>query len=286
MARANKLFVTDLDGTLLDAAGTISDVSLSILSRLIADGLPFTVASARSAVSMREVLRGLPVQLPVIEINGAFITDMNTGRHLHCESIPMNIAQAVVATGHEHRLAPVVATFDGVNDHVYLLPPRNEGVAGYVTGRMAKGDRRLRQVNSLAPAWNEQVVCLTYMERPEVLAPLHAALRDRCGEHVQLLMFPEQYFPPWHWLAVYAGNATKAHALERLAGNLGINLDDVTVFGDQINDVPMFERSGHAVAVANAVPELLPHATETIGHHTEDSVAHYLHAAWIKSSTG
>jgi Cof subfamily protein (haloacid dehalogenase superfamily) len=280
MARASKLFVTDLDGTLLNAEGMISDVSLSILTRLIDEGLPFTVASARSAVSMREVLRGLPVKLPVIEINGAFITDMNSGRHLHCEAIPADIARSAIATGDEHGMTPVMATFDGLADHVYLLPPRNEGVAGYVTGRMAMGDRRLRQVTSLAPALREQVMCLTYMERPEVLAPLHAALQARCGGYVRLLMFPEQYFPPWHWLAVYAGKATKAHALERLAGDLGVNLDEVTVFGDQVNDVPMFEKSGHAVAVANAVPELQPHTDETIGHHTDDSVAFYLESVW------
>ena len=276
----SRLYVSDLDGTLLDPTGKLSDVSLDILTRLIADGLPFTVASARSVVSMREVLRGLPVRLPVVEFNGAFISELASGRHLHCESIPRAAVEGVLATGLDHGLSPVMATFDGRADHVYLLPPRNEGVAGYVTGRMAMGDRRLRQVTSLAPALREQVMCLTYMERPEVLAPLHAALQARCGGYVRLLMFPEQFFPPWHWLAVYAGKATKAHALERLAGDLGVNLDEVTVFGDQVNDVPMFEKSGHAVAVANAVPELQPHTDETIGHHTDNSVAFYLESVW------
>ncbi len=277
---SSKLFVSDLDGTLLGADGKISDRSLSVLTRLLDEGLPFTVASARSVVSMREVLRGLPLRLPVIEINGAFITDLATGRHLHCESIAPDLAQAALRIGLTHDLTPVVATFDGAADHVYVLPTRNEGVAGYVTGRMAMGDRRLRQVTTLEPAWNEQVVSLTYMERHETLLPLLDKLRASFDGQLRLLMFPEQYFPPWHWLAVCGGNATKAHALERLADSLNIGLNDVTVFGDQINDLPMFEECGHAIAVANAVPELMSHANEVIGDHTQDSVAGYLEQMW------
>jgi hypothetical protein len=277
----SKLYVSDLDGTLLDSSGKLSDVSRDILTGLIAEGLPFTVASARSVVSMREVLRGLPVRLPVVEFNGAFISELATGRHLHCESMPRGAVEGVLATGQEHGLSPVMATFDGQADHVYLLPPKNEGVAGYVTGRMALGDQRLRQVDSLAPALEERAVCLTFMDRRENLAPLHAALAQRFGGELRLLVFPEQYFPPWYWLAVYAGRATKAQALEVLARDVGVTLDEVTVFGDQVNDIPMFEECGHAVAVGNAVPELLAHADEVIGHHDTDCVAHYLaKAGW------
>jgi 5-amino-6-(5-phospho-D-ribitylamino)uracil phosphatase len=126
----------------------------------------------------------------------------------------------------------------------------------------------------------ERAVCLTFMDRRENLAPLHAALSAQCDGTLRCLLFPEEYFPPWHWLAIYAGQATKAHAIEVLARDLGVALAEVTVFGDQINDVPMFAECGHAVAVANAVPELLPHADEVIGPNTDDSVVKYLARTW------
>jgi len=247
---------------------------------LLAEGLPFTVASARSVVSMREVLRGLPIRLPIIEFNGAFISELTTGRHLHCEAIPSATAESVVAVGARQGLHPVVATFNGREDRVYSLPAQNEGVAGYVAGRLAAGDPRQRQVTDLRPALREQVVCLTYMERREVLEPLHAELRASFDGELRSLLFPEEYFPPWHWLAVYGGRATKAHAIEVLAQDLGVRLDEVTVFGDQVNDIPMFEECGHAIAVANAVPELKQHADEIIGPNTDDSVARYLEQRW------
>ena len=274
----SRLYVSDLDGTLLAPSGQLSDVSLGILTGLLADGMPFTVASARSVVTMREVLRGLPVALPIVEFNGAFISELASGRHLHCESIPRTAVEGVLAAGREYGLSPVMATFDGQADHVYLLPPNNEGVAGYVTSRM--GDPRLRQVNSLAPALDEQTVCLTFMDSRENLEPLLADLRRRFDGALQLMVFPEQYFPPWCRLAVSSTRATKAHAIELLALDLDVTLDEVTVFGDQVNDIPMFEECGHAVAVANSVPELLAHADEVIGHHDTDSVAHYLQRVW------
>jgi len=57
-------------------------------------------------------------------------------------------------------------------------------------------------------------------------------------------------------------------------------MERVTVFGDHINDIPMFEEAGHAVAVENAVPELKVHADEVIGPNTSDSVVRWLAAHW------
>ena len=76
------VYISDLDGTLLRGDATLSDYSYTVLCRLIDAGLKFTVASARSVVSMRPMLRGLELPLPVIEFNGAFVTDLGSDRKL------------------------------------------------------------------------------------------------------------------------------------------------------------------------------------------------------------
>ena len=50
----------------------------------------------------------------------------------------------------------------------------------------------------------------------------------------------------------------------------------MTVFGDEINDPPMFRAAGRGVAVENAIAELKAIAHEVIGPHHEDSVVQYL----------
>ena len=54
----DRLYISDLDGTLLRNDGGISVFSRDTLNSMIADGLPFTVASARSVVSMKMILAG------------------------------------------------------------------------------------------------------------------------------------------------------------------------------------------------------------------------------------
>ena len=53
-------------------------------------------------------------------------------------------------------------------------------------------------------------------------------------------------------------------------------LGQAIVFGDEANDIPMFEIAGRGVAVENAIPELKRIAHEIIGPHHSDSVVRYL----------
>ena len=76
-----KLYISDLDGTLLKTEGTLSEYSKNSLNDMLKNGLQFTVASARNVGSIRKVLHGVNLTLPVIEINGAFLTNIETGEH-------------------------------------------------------------------------------------------------------------------------------------------------------------------------------------------------------------
>ena len=63
----NTVYVSDLDGTLLRSDATLSVFSRDTLTRLLSEGLLFTVASARSVASIRPILAGLKLPLPIIE---------------------------------------------------------------------------------------------------------------------------------------------------------------------------------------------------------------------------
>ena len=53
------LYVTDLDGTLLNSSDKISQYSIEIINGLVAKGMQFTYATARSLVSASMVAKGL-----------------------------------------------------------------------------------------------------------------------------------------------------------------------------------------------------------------------------------
>ncbi|MFT4112434.1 KdsC family phosphatase [Silvibacterium sp.] len=55
---------------------------------------------------------------------------------------------------------------------------------------------------------------------------------------------------------VYLGQATKMQAFEECLANAGVTADEVAYMGDDLPDLPVMQRSGLAVAVANAVAEV------------------------------
>ncbi|MNW08813.1 putative phosphatase YwpJ [compost metagenome] len=59
---------------------------------------------------------------------------------------------------------------------------------------------------------------------------------------------------------------------------VGCTSEDVTVFGDNLNDTRMFLEAGRKVAVANAHPEILLLADEIVMSNDEDGVAVYIAA--------
>lgn len=273
------LYVSDLDGTLLGPQAGLSDYARGTLRELLAQGLPFTVASARSVASIRPILGELPLKLPVIEFNGAFLSDLS-GRHEVVNAIDPGVAAAVYEVIVRAGRVPVLSTFDGEEDHVYFSGIANEGVRWYVEDRRAQRDPRWREVEHLPLALREQVVCFTVIDRAAPLSDLYAALETRFGCELELRLVEHLYARGWHWLTVHDARARKDRAIGTLAGRYGLSDHELVVFGDQSNDIPMFRAAQRAYAVANASDELKGHATAVIAPNIEDGVVRFIEAEW------
>lgn len=273
----NAFYVSDLDGTLLWNDATLSDFSEAALRKMLVDGLLFTVASARSVVSMQGVLRGLPLRLPVIELNGAFLSDLATGRHETVNALNFSVAEDVYALALRHGMVPFVSSFDGTEDRVHYAAATNAGMHWYLEDRRRHGDRRQQgMAEDLAASLREQVVCLTVIAEESPLAELQAAVLSAHGGTVETHLFENQYSPNWFWLTVHDCRATKDQAIRVLAERCGLTGSETVVFGDQSNDLKMFQMADRAVAVSNATEELKRHATAIIGSNEADSVAKFI----------
>jgi 5-amino-6-(5-phospho-D-ribitylamino)uracil phosphatase len=272
-----RLYVSDLDGTLADRDARLSAFSRRHLTRLLEAGLTFTVATARSVHSLAPIIDGLPLRLPVVELNGAFITDLKTRSPLVCHALATPVAAATIEWALASEVPPFVTTFARGRQNLY--PPlalSNAGIAWYDASRRAARDTRLRGACDPRGVLDQQVVCLTLIAERERVLPIARAIAETFPTQAGTLLYENVYQAGWFWLTVQSPLATKAHGLRALAAGAGIELDQTTVFGDEVNDVPMFEVAGHAVAVENAVAELKRVAHEIIEPHHTDSVVRYL----------
>ncbi len=279
----NTVYISDMDGTLLTDAATLSPFSKSILRELLQDGLPFTVASARSVVSMRAMLQGLKLRLPIVEFNGAFISDLESGRHEIINSIEPGIVENVYRLIGDFDCVPFISSFNGTEDCTYYKDIINDGMEWYLNDRLSNKDKRWRAAEDLTHAFNDRVVCLTVVGCPDVLLELEAAIREQHAERVETHHFENRYSPGWYWLTIHDYRATKARAIQVLLESYGLKGHEVVVFGDHNNDIKMFQMAGRAVAVANATAELKRHATEVIGCNEDDSVMKYIRDDWAGS---
>ena len=73
MKKDKILYVSDLDGTLLNTKDRISDYSIETINGLVERGMLFTYATARSLVSASKVAQGLSANIPVIVYNLSLI---------------------------------------------------------------------------------------------------------------------------------------------------------------------------------------------------------------------
>ncbi len=272
------LYVSDLDGTLLGQDGKLSPESRRLLAELLREGLPFTVASARSVWSIAQMLEGLELKLPVIELNGAFLSDLKTGRHLVVNQLSEAVKHGVYLEIQSSGFLPFISTYDGARDNLYHSEIGNEGMRWYYEDRMAMRDPRLRPPRPLIDILDEQVICFTVIDREERLKPLEERLNRLYGGLVQLHLYRHLYCEGWHWLTIHDAKATKARALDGFLAMLGIGREELTVFGDDINDIAMFEHAGRAIAVGNAIAPVKERASQVIGSNREDSVARFIFA--------
>jgi Cof subfamily protein (haloacid dehalogenase superfamily) len=273
---ARRLYISDLDGTLLADDATLSETSRSGLLRILRAGIPFTVASARSIVSIRHTLGDLPLTLPVIEINGAFITDYATARHQAINAIGPELAEAVYQRIDRHGCVPILSAFDGTRDRVYYATLANPGMEWYYRERKGMNDNRLTPVESIPSAFDSHIVAFTVIDTRQKLLPLAADIQGELANRLESHFFENPYSPGWWWLTIHDKNACKSRAVRTVAAAAGFDLKQVVVFGDNLNDVKMFQTGCHPVAVANATDDLKRHAAEIIGTNQADSVVGYI----------
>ncbi|MDE5909145.1 MAG: HAD family hydrolase [Lachnospiraceae bacterium] len=264
------LYVSDLDGTLLNSRDEISEYSLQVINGLIEKGMKFTYATARSLSSASKVAKGLTVHIPVIIYNGAFIVEADTGKILYSTGFLKQEQQFAAKLLKESGLSPLVYTYRDHQEKVLWDPVHeNEGVRHYLTAR--RGDKRMEPVKEGESVYQGDIFYFTCIGEKAQLKGAYERLQNDTRFRVT---FQKELYRPEYWLEIMPAKASKAVAIKELKKIW--NCNRVVSFGDAVNDIPMFEISDQAYAVENAVEELKKYATDVILSNEQDGVAKWL----------
>lgn len=266
------LFVTDLDGTLLDSDSKISPESAEIISRLSRNGALITVATARTPATVEPLLNKTFTTIPAIVMTGAAMWDRQHKRYID----PIMVDPEIMP-----EIRDMLASA-GINPFIYVLPSEGSVMNVYHNGKLTNAERRfIEDRRNLeykrfcldTPLWNNYVIPGTILifaiGSHETLDPVakHLLADNRCS----VSYYNDIFNHDLAYIEIFGSDVSKASAILKLAGKL--RADRITVYGDNLNDISMMKIADDGVAVANAVPELKNVACRTIGPNTLSSVA-------------
>ncbi|MDR1329972.1 MAG: HAD family hydrolase [Oscillospiraceae bacterium] len=267
------LYISDLDGTLLNDSTELSEYTVQTLNRLIADGMNFTVATARSAYSACKVLEKLNLRLPMILSGGVMLYDPETRVFSNVKYIPPDASAAALAAIRRYGLPALLYALDGAEQNIYYEPAlENAVMKDFREGRLSRYGKRFTPVSRLEELPAGGVCHIELMDTRPRLKPLYEELRRLGGLSGELY---RNTYTENAWIAdICSAKASKGDAaleLKKLGG-----FDRLVGFGDNLNDLPLFAVCDERYAVANAQDEVRAAATEIIGANIDDGVARRL----------
>ena len=271
------LYICDLDGTLLRSDATLSDFAREGLNQLIDAGACLTVASARGTAGMRSLLAGVRFQLPVIELNGAFVSEMQSGRHVASSVLSEQDACGALEVVLSTEVDPIISTWDGRRDRVHFGSRTNDSLSWYVEEKRRYRDPRLAPCDDLlAIARAEAVAQITTFTPDREAAALSDRLRGAISAEATVHAAGNLYWPGWTEVTIQHRAAEKGAAVPALLEACEIRDAEVVACGDHLNDLGLFAAATHSIAPANAHPTVLESATEIVGSNDEDGIVRHL----------
>ncbi|MCI9078719.1 MAG: HAD-IIB family hydrolase [Lachnospiraceae bacterium] len=261
------LYVSDLDGTLLNSSQRTSEYTNTVINRLVEKGMLFSYATARSYQTASKVTYGLLAEIPLIVYNGVMIVNNRDGAVISKTSFG-NEAENILNELVKCDIYPLVYSFiDGVEKYSFVEGKCSEGMKEFLAAR--KNDARENCVQKAGDLFAGEIFYFTCIDEAAKLFPLY---EKYCNNYT--CFYQEDIYTKRQWLEIMPKAAAKANAIMRLKEIYGC--DRVVVFGDGKNDISMFEIADESYAVANAVQELKEIATGVIESNDDDGVAKWL----------
>lgn len=262
-----RLIALDLDGTLLTDDKSILPDTAKALEKAQARGIYVVPATGRPFSGIPENVLELTGLQYLIASNGAVTYDLKKGTVLRKELLsqeqvhrafslldrPEVLVEVFIDGRGYHEEATgrsLMAQFRGTPMENYLAGSRTivEDLLGFVFSH----ESEVENISVLYPDTTHLEQSLTELSTLTDVSIVRSTPRV---------------------LEIGAQNADKGKALTALAQSLGLQKEELIVFGDSNNDFGLFEVAGLAVAMENATPELKALSHQITKSNEEDGIA-------------
>ena len=265
------LFLTDLDGTFLSPNAKVSDNSAKIINNLTKDGLLFSIATARTYATVIPLFKDVDLRLPLVLMNGVCIYDPTDKKTLSIHAINSSAGHEIDALYKKYNKNPLFYFEKDNRLTVRYKDFDNKYIESYVNEREAFFNKKFEKVSSFDFENGGNFVYIVTLDKKEALEKIHIELQKR--NDIDCNFYRDNY-TDCYFLEAMCSGINKGTGAAEVKSMLGV--DRIIAFGDNMNDVPIFNVADECYAVANACDELKKIATGVIGSNEDDAVAKFI----------
>lgn len=263
-----KLVAIDLDGTLLNSYGEVSEQTRNALTEAKGRGVEIVLASGRPMSSTKNLAIEFGVDNYVISGNGAAVYDIKNGKIIYDRFLTREQVLKIARVCEENSFYYSVYTED-----VALAKSLNYNILFYHKENSKKTEERRTNINIvqdiekyIKESEKDKFLKITVCDESKTI---FNSIIKKLKEIEDIDVLDVEYMSrkiiksgtedvpiQYYYTEITNKNANKWTAIEFLMGKLGISREEVIAIGDNINDREMVENSGLGVVMGNSNPKM------------------------------
>ena len=279
-----KLVAIDLDGTMLNQYGIITEKTKKAISKAQEKGVEVMIASGRAITSVKRFSKEINSNKYFISGNGAITYDIKNNKILYENILSKTKELKIIKICEENSIYYNVYTENGI-----IAKNLSYNTLYYYKDNLTKPDENRTHINIVENVYDyfEQreekilkiMICdehktvfnsivrkLKELSEIEVLEVSHMSRKiiKQGTDEIAL-----EYF----YTEVSAKDVDKWNALEEIIGLMNISKEEVVTIGDNANDLKMITNAGLGVAMGESAPYVKQSADIIAPTNDEDGVA-------------
>jgi len=244
----NTLYVSDLDGTLLNQNAELSVYTKKALNRMISEGMIYTIATGRTIDAVKKIMADVELNMPVISFNGSIIYDVRSNNNIKTYWLTSDTVNEIIRILKSNNISSLMYQFKDETLISYYESLEQKYMHDFVEDRRRRFNTIFRQADNFNNVSPEYIINFTLGDTYERIKPVYDALTAISG--INMAMYNYSYGKKYWGLEVFSGEASKRNAVKLLREVYGYKR--IISFGDNHGDLMWFEAGDIRVAVNNA----------------------------------
>ena len=263
-----KLIAIDLDGTLLNSYGEISNKNKEAISYALNKGIYVVLASGRDPGTMRKISLELGINNYVIAGNGASIYDIQLEKNIYENFIDNEKVLSVIKICKENSIFFNIYTNMGIiteslNYNVKVFNNENSNKPNEKRTNIeivnniyeyVKSNKDKLEVLKIIICDESKIIFNNIIQKMRNMKGLEVLDVEHMSKKI-IRIGTEEYKIEYFYTEVTNESTNKWNAILYLANKLNISNKEIICIGDNINDLKMVENAGVGIAMKNSALE-------------------------------